>query len=397
MTHPICSRMVEEKELNLKLVYEANDNRCRYHEKSSNDKYINIFSQGMCPIAYMNLYPTLFALHLNQNSAKLKINPKGHTVFCPIGADGVQFKVYTKRLKANLKAYLKMAIYWLANKIIPVEVFSKTTHIEATSNGKGCPLEIKTGDAFYFNLDHTDELCPAAFNSVYPFLDVVKNNFTAGCPDYRTHVSFSVPSKPSAQNDENQLINNPVCDQYTPQLQMVSSQGQFYNPIELGRIYSVDALMKAAGIRCFTSFHVSFPYLDTLYNGGQLGFLTGKRNSAGICCPNTALMVKYEVAKEGVDYQYTCVKSHPDCPREIKSGEAVSIKNFETGYPFYRSLNELFSILRKMESRTQETRANVEISSTYGDTKIFWSILLESSSRLKPLVQGAKENQNASQ
>lgn len=383
MAHPICSRMVEEKGQKLKLVYDANDNRCRYHEKSSDDKNINIFSQGMCPIAYMNLYPTLFALHLNQEPDQLQIDPNNHTVYCPIGRDGVQFKVYTKRLKFNFKAYLKIAVSWLANQIMPVEVFNKTTHIEAISDGKGCPLEIKKGDTFYFNLDHTDELCPAAFNSVYPFLDVVNNNFTAGCPDYRTHVSFNSPSKEISEEKENLLVDNQVCDRYTSKVKMIASEGQFHNPIELGKYYSIDELIEIAGIRCFTSFHVAFPYLDTLYNGGQLGFLTGKRNSAGICCPNTSLMVKYEVAKEEEKFKYRCIKTNPECPRKIEFGEEIWIENFNKSYPFYRSLNELFTVLKKLESRREDPENNIEISSFYRDAKVIWSIQMEPSIAVK--------------
>ncbi|HIF03703.1 MAG TPA: hypothetical protein EYQ84_10645 [Nitrospinaceae bacterium] len=375
--------MVEEKDHQLKLVYDANDNRCRYHEKSSGDKSINIFSQGMCPIAYMNLYPTLFALHLNQEPNQLKIDPQNHVIYCPVGSDGVQFKVYTKRLKFNLRAYLKVAIYWLANKIMPVEVFNKTTHIEVLSEGGGCPLNIKKGDNFYFNLDHTDELCPAAFNSVYPFLDVINNNFTAGCPDYRTHVSFNAPSKEVTEKKENPLVSDLVCDSYVSKVKMTFFKGEFDNPIELEKDYLIDDLIKIAGIRCFTSFHVAFPYLDTLYNGGQLGFLTGKRNSAGICCPNTSLMVKYEVAKEEEEFKYRCIKTSPDCPRKIESGEEIWVKKFNISYPFYRSLNELFTVLKKIESRQDDPREGIEVSSFYRDAKIVWSIQMEPSIALK--------------
>ena len=90
-------------------------------------------------------------------------------------------------------------------------------------------------------------------------------------------------------------------------------------------------------------------------------------------------MVKYEVAKEGETYQYTSVASHQDCPRGIQSGEEIIIKNFEASYPFYRSFNELFTVLKKMESRNQGSQKNIDTSSTYGETKILWSILLEPS------------------
>ena len=100
MPHSICSLMVEEKEQNLTATFDANDNRCRYHSGESKEKQVPLLSQGMCPVAYLNLYPTLFALHLNQNKSLIKFNPKGHKICCPIGSEGVTFKVH--RAKVNL-------------------------------------------------------------------------------------------------------------------------------------------------------------------------------------------------------------------------------------------------------------------------------------------------------
>ena len=64
--------MVEERDQNLKATFDANDNRCRYHSKEAKDNQGPLLSQGMCPVAYLNLYPTLFALHLNQNESLIK-------------------------------------------------------------------------------------------------------------------------------------------------------------------------------------------------------------------------------------------------------------------------------------------------------------------------------------
>ena len=146
----------------------------------------------MCPVAYLNLYPTLFALHLNQDESALKFDLEDHNIQCPLGSDGVSFKVHRTKAVLSPIERGKNLIRKMANIIMPVEVFDKHTHIEAVAEGEGCPLGIKKGDSFYFNLDQTDEFCPAAFNSVYPLLGTGQNNFAVGCPDYRTNVKFSL-------------------------------------------------------------------------------------------------------------------------------------------------------------------------------------------------------------
>ena len=66
--------MVEERDLPPRATYEANDHNCRYHPGNGENEKISLVSQGMCPIAYLHLYPTLFALHLNQKKSEIKIS-----------------------------------------------------------------------------------------------------------------------------------------------------------------------------------------------------------------------------------------------------------------------------------------------------------------------------------
>lgn len=369
MTHPLCAKMLEEKEQNLKLFFDANDNRCRYHSKNADKKEVNILSQGMCPVAYMNLYPALFALHLNHNESKLKINPREHVIQCPLGSDGITFKVYTSKSEFSLMGYLRNLIRRTANLFIPVEMYDKSTRIEAINEGKGCAFGITKGKKFYFNLDHTDELCPAAFNSVYPFLDTKQPDLLVGCPDYRTHVSFSTEEKPGNERDLH------FCDNYSTKVKIDSILGSFDCPVKPGQWYSVDELIKIAGIRCFTSFHVAFPYFYVLYNGGQLGFLTGDRETAGICCPNTRLMVKYMVSKDSNgQYAYTCSKTHSECPRKLEINEEVAFDNFEKSLPFYKGLADLYPALRKLESDKGLSGQEMKISSINDHKGIIWLI-----------------------
>jgi uncharacterized repeat protein (TIGR04076 family) len=377
MHHPICDQMVNEKELPSKVTYEANDNNCRYHPGNTENDKIPLLSQGMCPVAYLHVYPTLFALHLNQNKSKVKLDSRDLEIHCPLGSDGVLFKTYTTKIKTSFLDTFKQffskknpLLRKIVNLVYPVELFGKNTHLEAVSEGQGCAFGIKKGDTFTFNLDRKDEFCPAAFNSVYPLLNTGKDNFSVGCPDHRTNVRFALSTEPPSPKSECQAS----CDSYSSKVKIVEKYGEFNLPIDLNQWYTVDEVIEASGIRCYSSFHVAFPYFYALYNGGQLGFLTGERNTAGMGCPNATYLIKYKVSKdEKGKYKYSCEKSHHDCPRKIEMNEDIIIDNFENSIPFYYGLYDLYTSLIKIESMNET--GEVGISSMRGKTGMVWTVL----------------------
>jgi uncharacterized repeat protein (TIGR04076 family) len=374
LSHPLCARMAEEKERGLKLLYDATDNRCRYHPLNSGNKQVSLLSQGMCPTAFLNLYPTLLALHCNHDQSKLKMNPAGEIISCPLGSEGVSFRVYSLKIKFNLWAYFKNFLRWVLNFLYPVEIPDKDVFIKAVDEGRGCSVGITRGQDFYFNLDQKDELCPAAFTSIYPYLDIEKNNFIAGCPDYRTQVTFSILDK----SNDTKHVNDKLCDQYSTRIKLKRTMGDFNFPIKMDQWYSVDKLIKSSGITCYTSFHIAYPYFYILCHGGQLAFLSPDRQTAGICCPNTSFAVQYKVTKDSQGtYKYACIKTHTDCPRGIGLNDEVIMDNFENSLPYYRGLYEIYTVIKKMElshKTSEEPPLEVEITSKNGDQATEWSI-----------------------
>jgi hypothetical protein len=107
---------------------------------------------------------------------------------------------------------------------------------------------------------------------------------------------------------------------------------------------------------------VALPYFFTLLNGGRLGYLTRDKNSAGIVCPNSSAGVRYFASRDGAGvYRQRAFFSEADCPSEIRAGEEIIIKDFETGAPFYYSLSVLFCAMREAR-RHPEFFAGEDIS-----------------------------------
>lgn len=371
--HPLCSIVLEEDKQNVLKVLDVNDNRCRYHPLRNKHRGVNITSQGMCPLAYSNLYPTLFALHCNQDRSKLRLNPDHIIKQCPLGSDGVSFNVYTTKIEFELLKYAENVIRKLINLVIPSEIHNKNIVMEVVAEGKGCPLGMKKGDTYLFNIDSTDKLCPAAFYSVYPFLNLNRDGLVVGCPDYQSHVRFA-----PTDNIENTVhVESNKCDYYTGRVKIIHTKGDFLCPIKVDRWYSVDELIAEVGIKCYTSFHVAFPYLYVLNNGGQLGYLTRDRMKAGICCPNASFSVRYIVSKDPAgNYRYDCTRTHDECPRKIALNEEAFLHNFEETLPFYAGLSEIYTIFRKIESCKVKDRLplQTEILSREEDSELLWLI-----------------------
>ncbi len=373
MLHDLCALVLEELKEDDIIVAEINDNRCRYHSIRSKKQKIDLIRKGMCPVGYMSLYPFLFALHCSRDRTKLKLDVDRMVKQCPLGEEGATFKVNVERIRFGLLEYVKNLARRLINLVIPCEVHDKHIVIEVMDKAAGCPLEFRKGDQLSFNIGRTDEMCPAAFNSVYPFLDLIANNGVVGCPDYRTHVRFGTAGHPRSRANERQEHLN--CDTYNAHVQILDKTNSFSCPVAVGQWLSIDELIGELGIRCFSSFHVAFPYLYTLYNGGQLGYLSRDRRKAGICCPSP-LCVRYMVTKEDGAYKYNCLQSHNACPRGVKLRDEVVVGDFERYVSFYTSLNDIYTVVKKLGSRPEMLSSNVETKVPYqfGDEGSLWMV-----------------------
>lgn len=161
---------------------------CKYHKKNGQEFHIKeIVPRGLCFEAFSVAYPSALALLYNGNMAakgcslwkqsREDVSGKGVvTVRCPSGQNSVVFQL-TRREKLS----------WIVTKIkhgaeavfgaffFPVDRVHKEHDVELkVVEVQGlCPHGHKVGDEYFLNTQDTDVLCPASFNSLYTFIQLL--------------------------------------------------------------------------------------------------------------------------------------------------------------------------------------------------------------------------------
>ncbi|MBF0504459.1 MAG: hypothetical protein HQL14_05075 [Candidatus Omnitrophica bacterium] len=369
MTSFLCDLALKDKDSEV-VVYDLNDNRCRYHPHRAKGKTQPLLKSFPCQLTFCYFYPSLFSLHCQQSFVLAQGNQIEQHLCCAAQDRGLEFSLtYRKRPKSFVNLF-QIYVSRFMNIFIPFEQRDFLVDYTATRVNESCPLGIQLGDAFTFNVDNADELCPAAFHSVYPSGKLLENRCSVGCPDYRTHVKFRSSHDQPKDNIYTQ------CDTYRVKIQLKRISGTFDVPIKQGVWYSMDELIETLHLQCLTSFYIAFPYLLALLDKGQLGFLFYDRNKAGVCCPNDTCQVNYTVTKDKKGrYCFQCTQEHSQCPRRIKEGDVVHLENFEERVPFYSGLHDLFVVIKKWDQYESLTHhKNQQIITTFRNCRLEWDI-----------------------
>lgn len=165
---------------------------CRYHSKLTEIK--RIAPNNMCIDGFHAIYPYSLALLYD---ATFTNDLKKDLVYinCPSTEGKVIFEVKriltgnntTRLLKTFSANIFEMFFY-------PVDFFSyKIVYTVSQIKGK-CPAGYNIGDEFTFNISDRDELCPASFHSISPYLflknkgvffgwEGTDNSSQVSCPD----------------------------------------------------------------------------------------------------------------------------------------------------------------------------------------------------------------------
>lgn len=165
---------------------------CKYHSKRNEVLSKKSLSpKGMCPHLFHRVYPYALALLYNANLIELRQN-RPITIVCPALKSSVSIEVYRERqnsLAEMTKNFLKGILVLLNLHCNPLyyRVFMKV--IKTTGR---CRYSHNENEIFEFNIGDSAELCPAAFDAIFPQMLKQEGNLPVMCPDHLGKVSFLI-------------------------------------------------------------------------------------------------------------------------------------------------------------------------------------------------------------
>lgn len=176
--------------LNFNIRVAAIKTKCKYHRKVGQVYPTQaLVPKGMCRELFYAAYPASLAVLYNGVPVRWRPRKKGieeMMAVCP-APDGIKVKVKSVEILPAPLRILKELAEEICKKFYRGydAPFRKVT-IEVMGTGTHCPKGYRTGDAFEFNIDKKDELCPAGFAALYPYLRRTDLNqpIFVHCPDY---------------------------------------------------------------------------------------------------------------------------------------------------------------------------------------------------------------------
>jgi uncharacterized repeat protein (TIGR04076 family) len=334
----------------------ATKNTCRFHKAPQKFSPSEVGPAGLCPEIYYLAYPYLFA---EVYGAKLTAGEGRRLQFtCPNADTRLMFEVVHTQISLydRMKNMIKIAISrFLHMAMMHCGIDLKLVDLPQLLP-PACPHSLaKTGDVYHINFGLFNNLCPAAFRSVFPYYAV---NFLrnkggrplltdlVACPDHKKHLMFDISNNCIGKNDKS---SEEICHA-TDDINIQMIKKDSVNPA-MKEIFSIGDIMKGLNFPCPMLLNVGIPYYLTLYHGGKLGFYTYNHKSAIIQCPNTKGRVSVEVILEdsNVVFKILDAAGEHTCPHDIKPGENYLFSVDDKNRAIMEKLNLLifYSVLAK--------------------------------------------------
>ncbi|MDD5556380.1 MAG: hypothetical protein PHN82_03915 [bacterium] len=299
---------------------------CRYHRRERAYPLAGLTPDGLCPAAFHVLYPDCLAM-LSRGRYPIDGGRERCRLECPRPGGGVSFNVSRAPRRRTMLQRLELAARKAADLFMPVELLEHGIAIDVVESFPSCPYGYREGDRFVLNLGGKNEICPAAFYSVYPFFLPFLEGGAAGgegpdvcgvCCDYKKYISFCLGRRREwGSAPEKAFFAR--CDDYKGVfLEVVGAGGEASH-----RPLGVNDLIEEMRIPCLAVLSAAYPYMLTLERGGSLGFLTYDRYAAGVGCPNLDVQVKMLVRREksGGPHRIRIFDRRGECPRGLAPGE----------------------------------------------------------------------------
>ncbi len=182
------------------IIKHVSTDTCKYYRKEGGETFDlnHLGPPGICLDLYSAAYPyclgLLYGAQFSWEQDKNAVNAQ-----CPVPEGNVHFEVRRIPLeKMVIREGIKKN-YDILIKIIDIEKSSRKYQ-----DCSSCPH--KPGQEFEFNQgDHLDQMCPAAFYSIYPTLKTIINGgksswtkndkFYMRCPDNKPNITFEIQKK----------------------------------------------------------------------------------------------------------------------------------------------------------------------------------------------------------
>lgn len=190
-----CKHCIDDLEFKIKIA--DIETKCKYHKRKGIIYSSSSLSpKGMCRELFYAIYPECLSVLYNGLPVRGRLRKKGmqETIaICP-APEGIKVRIRSEEIFPPAFRILKELIEELCKKFYRAfDAPFRRVFIEVIQTNFNCPKNYKLGDIFMFNINKKDELCPAGFFTLYPYLRLLKNcNKQSGlphsiyvhCPDY---------------------------------------------------------------------------------------------------------------------------------------------------------------------------------------------------------------------
>ncbi len=332
----------------------ASRNSCRFHKAPHKFESSEVAPEGLCPEVYYLAYPYLFAIVYG---AKLRTGKgEGFQFTCPNADAPVKFEVIKTKLSPHDR--IKNVVKKVISPFFHIAMMHSGIDLKVIDIPDSLPLKcphssVKKGRVYHINFGQFNNLCPAAFRSLFPYtaINYLRKKENRGiltdlvaCPDHRKNLIFDISNKDIKKSGHD---SEKICH-VTEDINIQTIKDSSFH-IENREIFSIGDIMKGLNSPCPILLNIGIPYYLTLYHKGKLGFYTYNSKSAIIQCPNTDKRVTAEVILEDskIKFKILEIAGGHKCPHDIKPGDSYELPvNDKTRYIVEQlNLLILYSIL----------------------------------------------------
>lgn len=357
------------------------EGRCNYHKAGGYHDSTTFGPIGLCLEAYHNAYPYCLGMLYGAEFESEGSPPP--LIRCPSPENYVIMEIAKSPLSLRFK-FLNI-IKRIVNKFFPIAIPRHRIFLKVRKVVGDCPKKHKAGEVFEFNLGnmqltkntiiplgYPSEMCPAAFDNVYPFIGVYslskKFPWTKDgspsiiqCPDHKANISFRFDKRGKCEKELKQASQIRCVDYEGLALKVLGGEGECGYGYATNTRYSLMQLIPP-GV-CLAMFHTAIPYYITLANGGRFAWLKD-RDAVIFQCPNPEIAVAMNLMvkeRNNNELRLDVLETRGTCPQQMLPGKQFGLQKDKL--PFCpKALDALFPYINTLNAINQNTGQGKNIS-----------------------------------